>query len=275
MRQNVNAYLHFNSLALVLCALNNRFEYISQLVAEEDRNDSRRSLARTESVVVACCCNRCTQDILMLVDSLYDSRKHEQELCVLSRCFARLEKINASVCRKRPVIVLARTVDALERLFVQQALEAVLSCSTLHYLHCQLVVVGSDVYRVIDWSKLVLSRCDLVVLGLGIDAQSPQLLVKVLHVCGNSCLDSSEIVVIKLLTLWCRCAEKSPACKDKVFSVRIHLSVDEEILLLGTCVCDDSCCVRAEQLEHSQCRLVDSVYRAQQRSFLVQCLAAV
>ena len=121
----------------------------------------------------------------------------------------------------------------------------------------------------------MLCRCDLVVLGLGINTQLPQLFVKVLHVSGNSCLDGAEVVVLKLLTLRCGCTEQCPACEDQILSVRIHLSVNEEVFLLGTHVCHNSCCIGTEQLENSQCRTVNSFHRPQQRCFLIQCLTVV
>ena len=73
--------------------------------------------------------------------------------------------------------MLTGTVDASEWLLMKQALEAVLSSCSLHDLHCELVVVGRDVGGGEHRRHLVLARCYLVVLGLGEDAELPQLLV--------------------------------------------------------------------------------------------------
>ena len=211
----------------------------------------------------------------MLVDRFDYRSQNEQELCVLGRCFAGVEQIYACIGRQRPVIMLTRAVDALKRLFVKQALEIMLSCGTLHYLHSELVMVGGDIYGIIDRSKLMLGRCSFVMLGLGIDTQPPQLLVDILHISCDSCFYRSEIVVVKLLSFGCRCAVERSSCKYQVFSVGIHFSVDKEILLLGTCIGDNSCSVRAEQLHYTQCGFIDSIAGAQQRCFFIQSLAAV
>ena len=75
----------------------------------------------TQTVVIARACCRQAQQILILVDCLDDSGQEQQELCVGGRGVARLEQVLAALGRDRPVIVLTRTVDALKRLFVQQA----------------------------------------------------------------------------------------------------------------------------------------------------------
>ena len=71
----------------------------------------------------------------------------------------------------RPVVVLARAVDAGERLLVQQADQPVAPGDVLHHLHRQLLVVGADVRVLEDRSELVLVGRDLVVPGLDRHAQ--------------------------------------------------------------------------------------------------------
>ena len=139
--------------------------------------------------------------------------------------------------------MLAAAVDAGKGLLMQQAHQTVLCRDLLHDLHGQLVVVGGDICCAIDRSKLMLSRRYLVMLCFSVDTKSPELLVKIFHVSLNSCLDSTEIVIFKFLTLWSRCAVKRSACKDKILSLCIHLSVYKEVFLLRTNVCCNSCCV--------------------------------
>ena len=67
--------------------------------------------------------------------------------------------------------MLARAVHSVERLLVQQAHKTVARRDLFHDLHGQLVVVGRDVGGGEHRRHLVLARCDLVVLGLGEDAQ--------------------------------------------------------------------------------------------------------
>ena len=77
-----------------------------------------------------------------------------------------LEQVRARVGAHRPVVVLARAVDAGERLLVQQADEAVAAGDVLQHLHRQLLVVGADVGVLEDRRDLVLGRRDLVVARL-------------------------------------------------------------------------------------------------------------
>ena len=67
------------------------------------------------------------QQVLIFVHSLDNRSQEQQELRVFARRPAGLEQVFARVRGKRPVVVLARAVDALERLFVQQADKAMRS----------------------------------------------------------------------------------------------------------------------------------------------------
>ena len=107
--------------------------------------------------------------------------------------------------------MLAGAVHALKGLLVEYALEAVLSRGALHELHSDLVMVGSDIRGIEYRSELVLSGSDLVVLGLGAYAESPELFVEVCHISVNAGLDSAEVMILKLLSLGCGCAEESSA----------------------------------------------------------------
>ena len=86
-------------------------------------------------------------------------------------------------------------VDALERLFVQQANEVVFFCDFLHRLHHQLVVIRRDVRRGEDGRQFVLRRRGFVVFGLRQNPQFPKLLVQILHKRLHAGLDNAEIMV--------------------------------------------------------------------------------
>ena len=220
----------------------------AQLVAHKDRQDGRGRFVCTQTVIVARGGNRDAQQILILVDRFDDRGQKQQELTIFRRGFARVEQVLAGVGRDRPVIVLARTVDAVERLFMQQADKAVTIGDLAHELHGQLVVIGGDVGGLEDGRHLVLCRCDLIVLGLGVYAHLPQLLVEIVHERLDTRADGAEIVVFQLLTLGCRCTEQRAAGQDEVAALGVILFIDEEVFLLGADRGGHALAVLAEQL---------------------------
>ena len=72
----------------------------------------------------------------------------------------------------------------------------------------------------------------LVVLGLGQNAQLPELLVQLLHKGRNAGLDSAEIMVVQLLSLGRLGAEQRAAGKNQILALVIQLLIDQEIFLL-------------------------------------------
>ena len=172
--------------------------------------------------------------------------------------------------------MLARAVYARERLFVQKAYHTMAVGHALHALHDELVVVGGNVYRGIDARKLVLGGGNLVVLGLGRDAELPELFVQLTHKRCHARLDRAEIVVVQFLSLGRARAEERAAGIDKVGTLLISAAVDEEILLLRTGVRAHRGGLRvAEELQNAQRLNVQRIHAAQQRRFLVNSLAAV
>ena len=227
-------------------------------------------------MVVACGGYGDPQQILIIIHSLDNCTQEKQELRIFIRSFSRSEQVYARIGSDRPVVVLARAVDICKRLFVQQTNKTVLFCDLLHYLHSQLVVIGSDVGRRIDRCKLVLCGCDLVVLCFCKYAELPQFVVQVGHICLDTRLDDTKIVVVKLLSLWRLCAEKRPARVYKILALVVKLLGDKEVFLLrsdrGRNVLYS---VISKQFQDTHSLLVERLHRAQQRSFLIKCLAAV
>ena len=68
-------------------------------------------------------------------------------------------------------------------------------------------------------------------LGLGVYAKLPKLSVKVLHICADLCLKVSVVMILKLLTLGCRCAEEGSARIKQIVSLVGIFFVDQEIFL--------------------------------------------
>ena len=192
------------------------------------------------------------------------------------RRLARGEKIYPGVGGEGPVVVLTGAVHTGEGLFVKETREAVFGRDLLHDLHGQLVVVGGDVGRAVDGRDLVLGGRHLVVLGLGQDAELPELLIQVLHICLDPRLYAAEIVVVELLALGRAGAEEGAAGADQVAALLEELLIDEEVLLLGA---DGGVhapdVLVAEELEHAQGLTGERGHGAQERGLFVQGLAAV
>ena len=204
-----------------------------QLGAEEDRDDRRRRLVRAEAVILADVRDRRAQQRLVRVDRGDDRGAEEQELEVLARRVARIEQVVAGVGAHRPVVVLARAVDAGERLLVQQADEPVAAGDVLHHLHRQLLVVGADVRVLEDRRDLVLRRRDLVVTGLDRHAEALELTLGLEHAGEDALGDRAEVVLVELVALRRLGAEQRAARRVEVGPLVEVLLVDQEVLLLG------------------------------------------
>ena len=162
-----------------------------------------------------------------------DGDQEEQELGVVVGRVAGLEQVVARVVGQRPVEVLARAVDAGERLLVQQELQAVAVGHALHGLHDQHVVVGGDVGVLERDGQLVLRRRDLVVPGLDRDAELVELGLGLEHAGQDALGDGAEVMVLHLLALGRLGAEEGPAGVDQVGPGEVEVLVDQEVLLLG------------------------------------------
>ena len=215
------------------------------------------------------------QQILILVHGLDHRRQEQQELRVLHRRRARIEQVFAPVGGNRPVVVLARSVHALERLFMQQADQPVAVGDLLHHLHRELVVVGGDVRGRKDRRHLVLAGRDLVVLRLGVYAQLPKLLVQIGHERLDARADRAKVVILQLLPLRAPRAQKRAAGENQVGALLIIFLVDQEILLLGANGRRHAADPLAKERQHAAGLLADGLHRAQQRRFLIQNLARV
>ena len=171
--------------------------------------------------------------------------------------------------------MLAGAVDARKRLLVQQAHQTVALGNFLHHFHRQLIVVGCDGGDGKNRGKFVLRGGNFIVLGLGEDAQLPQLFVQIGHERLNARLNRTEIVVFQLLPLRRLVAEQGAAGENQVLALVVERLVNKEILLLRADGGGHARCVTAEELQHANCLRGQRLHRAQQRRLLVERFAAV
>ena len=153
-------------------------------------------------MVVACIGDGGAQHIGVDVDGADDGGQEGQELGVGVRIVAGIEEVLAFVRAHRPVVVLARAVDAREGLLMGQEHEVVLTRQALHRAHDDHVVVGADGGGLVHGGHLELGGSHLVVASLGGDAQAPEFAVEIHHERQHALADGAEVLVLELLALW-------------------------------------------------------------------------
>ena len=172
--------------------------------------------------------------------------------------------------------MLAGSVNSLEGLLMEQAGETMLVCHLFHYLHGQLVVVYRDVRCLKDRCQLVLRGRDLIVFCLGRNAELPELLIQIMHERGDLRFQDTEVVILHLLSFRRGRSQKRSSAEKKVFSLLIHVLVDEEIFLLGADRRRDACNILlADQMKDFDGLFAQRFHGAKKRRLLIQRLAAV
>ena len=121
---------------------------------------------------------------------------------------------------------------------------------------------------------LELRRRDLVVAGLGGDAEAPQLAVEIHHEREDPLADRAEVLVLQLLALGRRGAEQRASGEQQVGALLREPPVDEEVLLLRADVREHPArAAVAEPAEDAQGLLAERLLRAQERDLVVERLA--
>ena len=156
-----------------------------------------------------------------------------------------------------------------------EAREAIVRRIEAHLFHGEQVLVDGAVGVGEDGRKLVLRGRDFVVLGLGCNAELPQIIVELFHEFVDRWADGAEVVLIELLAFARRCAEERTTGHDQVVAAFVIFFSDEEILLLRADRSDDLVAVFAEETQHALCLCVDRAHGTQKRRLLVERFAGV
>ncbi len=212
------------------------------------------------------------QQSLPPIDGAQHRRAEHQELHVVVRRVAGAEQVVAELVGQRPVVVLAGSVDAGERLLVQQAREAVLRRDLLQHLHRHHLVIDGEVGVLEDRRDLVLTRRDFVVPRLHRHADLEQLELGFRHAREHARGDVAEVLIFHFLALRRLGAKERAAGIDQIGTREIEVAVDQEVFLLGTAGGEHALGGRAEQLQHAHRLLRHRFHRAQQRRLLVERL---
>ena len=185
-----------------------------------------------EAVVVGRAGDGDAEQFRILGDGADDGDAEDEELGVVVRRVAGVEQVLAGVGGHRPVVVLARAVDAGERLLVQQAGQAVLVGGPAQDLHDQHLVIGREVGVLEDRRDLVLARGDFVVPRLDRHAELEQLGFALGHAGEHALGDRAEVLVFQFLALGRLGAEERAAGVDQVGPGVEEVLVDQEVFLL-------------------------------------------
>ena len=211
----------------------------------------------------------------MAVHGGHDIDEEGDELQVLGRRLARAEEVHAGIRPERPVVVLARAVDALERLLVQQHAEVVAARYLVHDGHQQLVVVVGEVRLLIYGRHLELVRRHLVVAGLEGYSELEALVFEILHERYHTRWYGAEVVVLELLVLCRLVSHEGASRKHEVGACRPEALVDEEELLLPAQVGVYMLDILVEIAADLRGGLVDGGDGTQQGHLVVERLASV
>ena len=229
---------------------------------------------RAQAMVVSAACNAHAQQVLIIVDRLNNAGKEYDELQVRLRRVARVEQVLV-LGAEAPVVVLARAVNALKRLFMLQAHEAMVAREQLHHFHGEQILVNRAVHVAEHRGELMLAWSDFVVLGFRGNREAPQLVIELFHERIHRRANGAEVMFVELLPLARRRAKQCAAAHDEVLATLVIFFRNKEVFLLGAHVDRDVSGIFAEQRKHAFRLLVERGHRAQKRSLLVERLARI
>ncbi len=205
-----------------------------------------------------------------------DGCQEHKETGVGPGILAGIQQIDAGIGGQRPIDVLAGAVDARERLFVEQGRKAMALGHLAQRLHDQLVVIGREVGGGVHGSQFELIRGYLLVLGLGRDAQAPQLVIELTHESGHALGYLAVVMILHLLAFGRGTTEQRPVGQLQVGAPVIQPLLHQKVFLLRSDGRHHAAgAILAQGLEHADGGRADGIDRAEQRNLLVQRLAVV
>ena len=211
----------------------------------------------------------------MQIHGADDRGQEHQELHVGVRVRARIKKIDARTRGHGPVVVLATSIDACERLLMDQALKSVLASHHAQHLHGDHLMVNGDVGILKHRRQFVLTWSNLVVTGLGWNAQLKEPCFYFCHEGQYAVWNCAKVMVIQLMALGRIGAHHGSASHHQVEALLGLLALNQEILLLATKgahhVGDAS--VVTKDLENAHRLLGKRLNGAQERGLLVERFA--
>lgn len=219
--------------------------------------------------------SRRAEQVGVFVYRLNYRAESREEYRVFVRIRSGVEQVSVAV-GNRPVVVLARTVDSREGLFVQQAYQTVFFRHVAQNFHNHHVMVCRQVQLFEHGRDFELRGRNFVVARLCGNSDFPKLQIDVVHEIDDARLDCSEIVVFKLLVLLRRSAEERSARLHEVGALYVEFAVYEEVFLFRAerYVCA-GVLFDSEALHQAFCLRTQNLYGAQKRRLFVEHFARV
>ena len=180
--------LTFHGEEVFLGGFLNALKEFAELRSQEAGNDGGRRFVGSQTMGIGGAHDGGLQQTVVAVDAHEGFNDEGDETQIVFWGLAwRVEEM-AGVGGETPVVVLAATVDASERLLVEQATETVVAGDVAHQRHDEHIVVDSQVAFLINRSELKLVGGHFVVARLARDAQLQRLDFQVAHELNDTCL---------------------------------------------------------------------------------------
>ena len=186
VRQRIYADFEYLGFALIGSAGFQCIQNTLEFFTHKDGDDCWRCFVCTQTVIIAGRRSTDAEQVCVLINTLDNCAQEGQELHVFHRCAARIQQVLTVIGCHRPVVVLTGAIDTCKRLFMQQANQTVLQCNLFHDFHCQFVLVGRNVGGGENRSHFVLCRSYFIVFCGCKNANLPQSLIQISHICSNA-----------------------------------------------------------------------------------------
>ena len=171
--------------------------------------------------------------------------------------------------------MLSRSVYAFKGFLMEKTCKTMTLRGLLHDFHRQLVIVDSDIRRCVYRCKLMLAWRCFIVGCLGINPEFPQLHIKILHIFGNTCTKSSEIMILELLTFRRPCSNECTSCVNQITAFLIVFFINEKIFLFRPDGRDNPFRLLPEKRKNLLRLCGNSLHASQKRGFLIQNLSGI
>ncbi len=187
---------------------------------------------RAQAMVICGAGHGCPQKTAKLVHGANHGRTENQEYGIGVGCFARIKQAAQLAVAQGIVDMLARTVDAAEGLFVQQAFQAIMLGHIAQRGHDDMVVINGQVAGLVKRRNLVLAWRGLVVARFHGHAKLVKIPFHFHHAGKHSLGNDSKILVAEFLALGRPGPKERTSGNLDIGPREIEIVVDEKIFLL-------------------------------------------